>query len=147
MYFSKTLAVTALFSLLQLAAAAPVEDISLAAREPSSTDSLETRATVRSGDFTYYAVGLGACGWWNNDSELVVAMAAGDFDPSPGGNPNKNPNCGKKIKATYNGKTVTVKVVDRCAGCKKGDLDFSPTAFSKLANKSLGRIKGKWEFV
>jgi hypothetical protein len=27
-----------------------------------------------SGDMTFYAVGLGACGWTNGNSEMIVAM-------------------------------------------------------------------------
>ncbi|KAK4222851.1 hypothetical protein QBC38DRAFT_426536 [Podospora fimiseda] len=35
---------------------------------------------------------------------------------TPNGNPNNNPLCGKKIKVSHNGKSVTVKVTDRCPG-------------------------------
>lgn len=41
-------------------------------------------------------------------------------------------------------KSVAVTVVDRCQGCAEGDVDLSPTAFSKLANQDLGRIKVTW---
>ena len=37
------------------------------------------------------------------------------------------------------GQTVTVTVTDRCVGCSKFDLDFSPAAFDVLADPSLGR--------
>ena len=46
------------------------------------------------------------------------------------------------------GKSVTVTVVDRCVGCARNDLDFTPTAFQKLAPLGIGRISGvKWSFV
>ena len=37
------------------------------------------------------------------------------------------------------GKSVLVKVVDRCEGCAYYDLDFSPSAFDQLASESEGR--------
>ncbi|KAI0343376.1 plant expansin, partial [Trametopsis cervina] len=99
---------------------------------------------------TFYETGLGACGKTNHDSDLIAAVSHTLFDEYPGyngANPNHNPICGKKIKATYKGKSVTVKVVDRCVGCATWDLDFSPSAFTKLASKSVGRLSGvKWEF-
>ena len=46
-----------------------------------------------------------------------------------------------------NGNTVTVAITDRCSGCSTWDLDFSPSAFSELADQSVGRISGvKWSF-
>ncbi|CAG8596752.1 12488_t:CDS:2, partial [Racocetra fulgida] len=33
-------------------------------------------------------------------------------------------------------KSVTVTVVDRCAGCKKNDVDLSPAAFNRLLSPS-----------
>ncbi|KAF9510443.1 hypothetical protein BS47DRAFT_68472 [Hydnum rufescens UP504] len=41
--------------------------------------------------------------------------------------------------------SVTVRIVDRCAGCQgKFDLDFSPAAFNALADPNLGRIDFPW---
>jgi len=69
--------------------------------------------------FVVKLAGLGACGFTNNATELVVAMAAPDFDPfTPGGNPNKNTLCGRSISVTGPKGTVTVRVVDRCPECK-----------------------------
>lgn len=77
-------------------------------------------------------------------------------------NPNTNPVCGQQITAycgwssyftsfvvlthrfSDQGKSTTVTVTDRCQGCAITDLDFSPTAFSDLANESLGRIDITW---
>ncbi|KAI0698238.1 plant expansin [Cytidiella melzeri] len=114
---------------------------------------LEKRLTVsgtHTGQGTFYEVGLGACGKNDEDGELVVAVSHTLFDEYPGHNaenPNANPVCGKKIKATYKNKSVTTKVVDRCTGCAPYDLDFSPAAFKKLASESVGRLSGlKWSF-
>ena len=46
-----------------------------------------------------------------------------------------------------NGKSVTIAITDRCVGCAEWDLDFSPAAFSQLADESVGRIHGMtWTF-
>ena len=70
-----------------------------------------------------------------------------------GTDPNTNPYCGKKIHATRlqegetQNSTIDVTVVDRCVGCGVYDLDFSPTAFSMLANETLGRVDVSWWFL
>lgn len=47
-----------------------------------------------------------------------------------------------------NGKSVRVKVVDRCVGCAKTDLDFSPGAFNKIGRVAVGREKGMtWQWA
>ncbi|KLO11976.1 barwin-like endoglucanase [Schizopora paradoxa] len=112
---------------------------------------LEARAgRTYTGDATYYAPGLGACGKTNGPNDLIAAASYKLFDHYPGAtaNPNKNPICGKSLTAKVNGKSVTVKITDRCAGCQgEGDLDFTPAAFKKLAPLSAGRLHGmKWSF-
>jgi expansin (peptidoglycan-binding protein) len=68
-------------------------------------------------------------------------------------NPNDNPFCGRRIRATrhrngVNGNvSVDVTIVDRCTGCKLYDLDFSPGAFDKMADESLGRVDVTWAFL
>lgn len=118
---------------------------------------------------TWYNTGLGACGKTNNDTEFVVAVPFALYDAYPGAtpNPNLNPICGKKIIATclcilfialaeqltyiciVDGvKNVTVTVADKCWGCKGYDLDFTPAAFSKLADPLIGRIHGvNWKYL
>lgn len=73
------------------------------------------------GDLTYYAPGLGACGITSSDSDSIVAISQLVFDAvQKGSNPNANPLCGKKIRASrYNEKdraqrSVDLTVVDRC---------------------------------
>ncbi|KAJ7622885.1 barwin-like endoglucanase [Mycena rosella] len=113
--------------------------------------SVRPGSTTHSGDGTFYAPGLGACGKTNTANQLIVAVGHGIFDSYPGAtaNPNKNPICGKTLKATFGGKSVTVTVEDRCAGCPgAADLDFTEAGFKKLANLDIGRIHGvKWEWV
>ncbi|EIW81868.1 plant expansin [Coniophora puteana RWD-64-598 SS2] len=106
---------------------------------------------TQTGEGTSYAVGTGACGVHNVPSDLIVAVSQQLFDTYPGykgGNPNNNPVCGKKIKANYQGKSVTVTVEDRCTGCALTDLDFSTGAFEQLAPLSVGRLHGMtWTWV
>jgi len=103
---------------------------------------------MKSGEGTYYATGLGACGIQNVDSDNIVAISHVLFDSfSSNPNPNMNPVCGKSITASFAGKSVTVFATDRCEGCQLFDLDFSPSAFAALASMDLGRLRGvQWSF-
>jgi len=105
---------------------------------------------TQTGQGTFYATGLGACGITNSDSDHIAAVSHLLFDAFPnynGVNPNSNPICGRKVTATYQGKSVTVSITDRCTGCALTDLDFSPSAFGELADFSLGRLSGvKWNW-
>lgn len=105
---------------------------------------------THSGDGTFFEPGLGACGVTNGPNDLIVAVSAQLYDSFPGAtpNPNNNPICQESITASFEGKSVTVKVVDRCTGCAEFDLDFSPAAFTDLAGDlSIGRIHGvSWFF-
>jgi expansin (peptidoglycan-binding protein) len=102
---------------------------------------------TQSGQATYYATGLGACGITNTDSQYICAVSELLFDVYPGYNgvnPNTNPVCGQQITLTYNGKSITVTVTDRCTACATTDLDLSPSAFSDLAAESVGRFDMTW---
>ena len=79
-----------------------------------------TLASAFSGDGTFYAAGLGACGITNSDTDMIAAISSTYFDAYPyvvflvsphavhahtsfsgaTGNPNSNPICGKQIRAT-----------------------------------------------
>ncbi|KAM9926206.1 hypothetical protein OXX59_003375 [Metschnikowia pulcherrima] len=114
----------------------------------TTNEARATTGTLYAGDGTWYYTGLGACGWVNTDNDYIVAIGHGLFDQyTPGTNPNENTLCGKKIRAYYQGKSVEVTAVDRCEGCKPYDIDFSPAAFSQLADQSVGRIKITWEWI
>jgi len=104
---------------------------------------------THSGDGTFTTFGLGSCGLTNDNSQLVVGVSTGFFNDFPGAttNPNNNPICGKKITASFGGKSVTVEIVDKCTGCAQFDLNFSPAAFDVLANEDLGRIHNVTWFV
>lgn len=122
---------------------------------PSSTSSQsltasssESSGSIQSGEGTYYSTGMGACGKVSSDSDYIIAISHELYDENNiDNNPNHNPLCGKKIRAYYEGNSVDVTVVDRCEGCAYNDLDFSPSAFTQLADKSLGRIDITWEWL
>ncbi|CAG8539065.1 11051_t:CDS:1 [Cetraspora pellucida] len=115
-------------------------------QKSSSSDgkNLITKLTgkIFKGEATFYNTGLGACGITSNDNQLVAALPASDYDSlMTDGNPNHSGACGKMATVVCGGKTVTVKIVDRCPNCKSGDIDLSPAAFDCLANQAVGRIQ------
>lgn len=100
------------------------------------------------GDLTYYNPALGACGYDNSDSDLICAVSHVLFDAaSTGSNPNANPLCGMKLRLRRDGKSVDVKVVDRCVGCKETDLDVTETVFKKVADLDQGRVVMEWAWL
>ncbi|CUM46027.1 uncharacterized protein AC631_02205 [Debaryomyces fabryi] len=114
----------------------------------SSTGTSQPSSGDHSGEGTFYSTGLGACGKTSQDTDYIVAVSHILYEENQvNGNSNDNSLCGKKIKATYEGNSVEVTVVDSCEGCSENDLDFSPSAFSQLADQSLGRIDITWEWV
>uniref|UniRef100_A0A0S1MJM7 RlpA-like protein double-psi beta-barrel domain-containing protein n=1 Tax=Phakopsora pachyrhizi TaxID=170000 RepID=A0A0S1MJM7_PHAPC len=93
------------------------------------------------GKGTYYYVSDGnqvACGGYYQDSDMVCAASATDFN-------NKN-SCGELITVNHSGKSVQCTIVDQCEGCSAGSLDLSPAAFQALAELSVGRIDISWNF-
>lgn len=113
-----------------------------------STSAASSSSALFSGQGTWYETGLGACGITNTDTDYIVAISQLYFDLyTPAGNPNDNTLCGRQIKATYQGKSVVVTAVDRCEACAYYDLDFSPSAFSQLADQLVGRIDIEWEWI
>lgn len=123
----------------------------LAAAAPT-TSSLEPRFLTGSGKLTWYTEGLGtaatACGTVHTVTEHIAALSPSDYGVYA--NPNNSPVCKRHIKIHGpNGKSVTAKVVDRCAGCTKGHIDVTPTVFLSLGYpQSKGVVQGiTWELV
>jgi expansin (peptidoglycan-binding protein) len=99
------------------------------------------------GNMTYYNdAGYGACGTYiNAASEDLVAVSSQWWTTA---NPNNDPLCqGVSVKVTYNGKTITVPVKDKCPSCAKEHIDLSQAAFQKLAPLDLGNVAVTWSFV
>ncbi|KAF2433545.1 hypothetical protein EJ08DRAFT_694434 [Tothia fuscella] len=106
------------------------------------------------GDLTYYTPGTGACGVISFNTDHVVAISHLVFDAvQHGSNPNANPLCGKKIRASrYNERakaqrSVDLLVVDRCTGCKPDDIDVTTSVFDQLAERDLGRTQVTWAWL
>lgn len=52
------------------------------------------------------------------------------------------------MKLTYNGKSITVRIIDQCPECPSDHLfDVSKDAFQSLAPLSLGKVWMDYEFV
>lgn len=101
-------------------------------------------ASPCTGDGTFYdtATSLAApsfCDTANDGTtENVVALSHEIMDQSM---------CGREVKVTYDGKTTTAKVVDKCMGCSKGSIDMSRAAFGNIASMDAGRIQVEWSLT
>lgn len=97
-----------------------------------------------SGQGTYYdpSVGVGACGFTNQSTDLIAALNSIDYGIYP--NPNLAPCCSQCITVTGPKGSVAVTIVDKCPNCSRGDIDLSPSAFAKIADISKGRVPITW---
>ncbi|KAF9792448.1 RlpA-like double-psi beta-barrel-protein domain-containing protein-containing protein [Thelephora terrestris] len=92
-----------------------------------------------SGQFTYFAVGMGACGKQNVESDMVVALNTPLWD---GGS-----HCFETVTIVINGITLQAQIVDRCENCGSGDLDFSVGLFHAFGGTDAqGVMSGTWSF-
>ncbi|AOA61105.1 hypothetical protein PP7435_CHR1-0285 [Komagataella phaffii CBS 7435] len=132
---------------------------SLEPTEPSTTVTVETSASSSeqtpvesssgsetTGRGTFYNVSADACGTSHTNADDVVAIAQSLYESLGVSNEYVSTACGRYINASYGGKSVRVQVVDACASCSENDLDFSPSAFQKLADPELGVIQVTWSF-
>ncbi|KAK1971728.1 hypothetical protein LY78DRAFT_651566 [Colletotrichum sublineola] len=125
------------------AAAAPVA--SQASTDSSSSSS--SGGLLHSGDLTYYAVGMGACGEDDSGKDLTENIVAISHLVM-GAQSNGNPYCGKKVKISVNGKTTTATVRDKCMGCKANDIDVSEKCFLEVFDSlGVGRQTVEWSFI
>ncbi|WWC61167.1 uncharacterized protein I303_103747 [Kwoniella dejecticola CBS 10117] len=105
----------------------------------------ETRSVEKRGQqyansrATFYDVGLGACGWYNNANDFIVAQNSAQYG---GGYP--GPNCGRSISISYGGKVVTATIADECPTCPYGGLDMSRGLFDQFASESAGVFYMTW---
>ncbi|OJA17778.1 hypothetical protein AZE42_06597 [Rhizopogon vesiculosus] len=91
--------------------------------------------------FTFYDVGLGACGQYSSPGDFIVAL---NVDQYGGGYP--GPQCFKSITISYGGKTAQATIMDECMGCPYGGLDFSVGLFQYFASEADGVLYGSWWF-
>jgi len=109
------------------------------ARRSSRHNGLQSIQKRASGQFTYYAVGMGACGKQNIDSDFVVALNT----PSWAG----GSHCFEMVTITINGVTNQAQIVDMCESCGPEDLDFSSGLFHYFGGTDAqGVMYGTWSF-
>lgn len=105
------------------------------------------------GEITYYAVGLGACGYDDSgadDTENIVAMpiemwTAVSSATNYGLGMPAHPWCDKTITIRANGKSVQAKIRDNCPGCSGASIDVTPHAFLALfGSLDGGRENVEW---
>lgn len=142
---------------VETSAAAPsVAAVNTPAASPNTGSTVNTNSNAASvlgsgfltGDLTYYAVGLGACGEDDSGKDMtenIVAMSAATM----GSQSNGNPMCGKTIKIfnNANGKSSTGVIHDKCPGCVAGSIDVSQKLFEELADLADGRIEISWNWA
>lgn len=102
--------------------------------------------TKYNGDITYYALGMGSCGFddsGKDHSDNIVAVSS----QLMGIQSNGNPMCDKTITIRANGKTIQATVRDKCPSCAPGDIDGSEKMFIELfGSLDAGRQKIEWWF-
>jgi expansin (peptidoglycan-binding protein) len=93
---------------------------------------------VQMGPGTFYAAdGSGNCMFDKSPGDLdVAAMNADQYADSAV--------CGECVQVTGPKGMVTVRIVDQCPDCSRGQLDLSPQAFDKIGERSAGRIAITW---
>ncbi|WP_211191825.1 cysteine/serine endopeptidase inhibitor [Actinoplanes sp. TBRC 11911] len=105
----------------------------------------------QSGIATFYNdSGFGACGTSiNAATQMLVAVSYQWFTAA---NPNADPLCSSvSVQVTYNGKTITVPVKDKCPSCDASHIDLSQAAFGQFASTDPATTPGvlnlTWQFV
>ncbi|KAL2171324.1 hypothetical protein VTG60DRAFT_3211 [Thermothelomyces hinnuleus] len=128
------------------------------AAPPASSSAPPTEATgndgsngsggqdIRSGEITYYALGMGSCGIddsGKDNSDNIVAVSSALM----GAQSNGNPMCGKTITVKANGKTAQALVHDKCPSCAANNIDASEKLFLELfGSLDIGRGQVEWYF-
>ncbi|KAM7187875.1 RlpA-like double-psi beta-barrel-containing domain containing protein [Rhypophila sp. PSN 637] len=109
----------------------------------TNNDDISTRdAAVGNAKMTWYYPGLGACGQFHGDGDMVMAV-----DPTVYGT-NNAPICNKRMRVNYQGRSIVLTVVDKCPSCPPNGLDLTPAAWRQLVGSTdLGPQYGSWDFI
>ncbi|MEU9999138.1 cysteine/serine endopeptidase inhibitor [Streptomyces sp. NPDC050848] len=122
--------------------------VSLALLGTGPATAAEPAAEPRQSKMTWYdLVGNGACGTpVDATAEDLVAVSYAWWTEA---NPNNDSLCKEVyVEVSYNGRTITVPVRDKCPECPAEHIDLSKTAFEKLAPLDQGVADGiSWKFV
>lgn len=123
-------------------AAAPSIDLSNKGSSSSGSSSSGNPASGQSftGELTYFTPGMGACGEMSGEGDKMVAVSEALFDQyTTGGNPNKNPLCGKTLTIKgADGSDHKATIWDRCPGCAEADLDLPQEFFNEVTTPKDG---------
>ncbi len=114
----------------------------LASPSPPSSPTPGAENPTFTGEGTYYveADGGGNCSFDPTPHDLMV----GAMNEEQYGNADL---CGAYVSITGPKGSVTVRIVDRCPECKHGDIDLSPQAFDRIAERIQGRVPISWRVV
>jgi expansin (peptidoglycan-binding protein) len=129
----------------------------LSGRLEVMVSSFERSFQVRKSDFkpalaTYYEQNgnAGACGEYNSDSAMIIAINGASSDSYWTDYSQKSPYCGRwvTIENTDNGKTVVAKVADVCPTCTGNgeSIDLSVGAFQAIGTLDQGLLPIRWHF-
>lgn len=95
---------------------------------------------MNAGEATWYRTdGRGNCSFARRGDPLVAALNTADYDNAA--------LCGACLSIEGPRGAVTVRVIDRCPGCKKGGIDLNREAFERLADPGDGRIPVRWRRI
>ena len=109
---------------------------------PSPTSTPGTQNPTFTGEGTYYneADGGGNCTFDPIPGDLMV----GAMNETQYANADL---CGAYVALTGPKGTINVRIVDRCPECKPGDIDLSPQAFDRIAERIQGRVPISWHVI
>jgi len=139
--------VSPFLSLLFLAAVCSAEHHQSRANHESlarrvASNSTFTNVKRDSDRFSWWDVGLGACGGTNKATEFVVSLSVQNWDGGA--------HCYKEVTIEYNGRSAQAQIVDECMGCPWNGLDFSHSLFSHFVSpdtpENVGIIHGSWSY-
>ncbi|KAH8919996.1 hypothetical protein BT69DRAFT_1299791 [Atractiella rhizophila] len=137
--------ITAIFSILVTSAVGTPVPV-----EHSVMVNLEKRA-VHFGHGNVFDTegGPGACGDQNTNSDFIVAIGGTLWEEFQAISGTTNPNLNQiNVQNPSTGKNITVTVKDKCPGCERDDLDFTPTPFATLFDgATTGKFDIKWDFL
>ncbi|KAK0238361.1 RlpA-like double-psi beta-barrel-protein domain-containing protein-containing protein [Armillaria nabsnona] len=87
--------------------------------------------------YTLYGFAPGACGVIADSDGVSLSISLYD----------SGAHCGESIQVQYNGRTVTVKVVDECTSCAANGIVLAADAFQQLDSLDKGIIPVTWNYV
>ncbi|KAM5350373.1 hypothetical protein ACJ41O_006878 [Fusarium nematophilum] len=93
------------------------------------------------GVIAYYSPGLGVCGQYHSNTDMVAAIPVELFDTED--------LCGRQIRVRGPAGEAVVTVADACPGaeCPSDSLDLSPAAYQQaIGDLSLGRVSASWDW-